>query len=152
MPQLSLSEFADKINEITPQVVREISKREEDGLFTGKITIQQMLILEYLNNIPQAKMTDLAQVMSVTTPAMTGIVNRLVKSGFVSRVFDDKDRRIINIKVTVKGHELVRRMREGKRKMIIQIFGKLSEKDREDHLRILERVRDILLEEKENEA
>jgi len=151
MAQLSISEFADKINEITPQVVREISKKEENDLFTGKVTIQQMLILDYLNNIPQAKMTDLAIVMNVTTPAMTGIVNRLVKSGYVLRIFDENDRRIINIKVTTKGHELVRRIKEGKRKMIIRIFGKLAEKDRQDYLRVLLRISNILQKEKQSE-
>jgi len=151
MPQLSLSEFADKINEITPQVIREISKKEENELFTGKITIQQMLILDYLDNITQAKMSDLAQVMSVTTPAMTGIVERMVKSGYVLRVFDENDRRIINVKVTPKGHGLVGKIKEGKRKMIIATFSKVSEKDRQDYLRVLMRVRDILKEEKQSE-
>jgi len=146
MPQLSISEFADKISEITPQVMREISKKEENELFTGKITIQQMLILDYLNNNTQVKMSDLASVMSVTTPAMTGIINRLVRSGYVSRVFDQNDRRIINIKITVKGHELVKKIKDGKRKMVIKIFSKLSENDRQDYLRILTQISNILKE------
>lgn len=146
MPKLSISEFADKISEITPQVMREISKKEENELFTGKITIQQMLILDYLNNNTQVKMSDLASVMSVTTPAMTGIINRLVRSGYVSRVFDQNDRRIINIKITVKGHELVKKIKDGKRKMVIKIFSKLSENDRQDYLRILTQISNILKE------
>lgn len=147
MSGISLSEFADKINEITPQVVREIAKRQEDELFTGKITIQQMLILDYLDNIEQAKMSDLAGVMNVTTAAMTGIINRLVKSGYVARAFDQDDRRIINVKTTSKGHELVKKIKEGKRQMIIKMFSKLPQQDRQDYLRILTQINNILKEE-----
>jgi DNA-binding MarR family transcriptional regulator len=76
---------------------------------------------------------------------MTGIVDRLVKYGYVLRIFDPQDRRIIKIKLATKGTELVKKINQQRRQMIIKIFGQLSERDRQDYLRILLQIKDILI-------
>ena len=49
MPQLSLTEFADKIHEIMPVIIREFARRQVDELRKGKITLPQILILDFLD-------------------------------------------------------------------------------------------------------
>jgi DNA-binding MarR family transcriptional regulator len=89
-------------------------------------------------------MTHLARLMRVTTAAMTGIVDRIVREGYVVRTYDADDRRIIKIKLTVKGQDLVKKINEQKRNMVIKTFGKISERDRQEYLRILMQIKDIL--------
>lgn len=146
MQELSLLGFADKLNEVMPVIVREFARRQADELYKGKIPIQQFLILEFLYKEGESKMTHLAQVMKVTTAAMTGIVERLVRDGYCLRVNEPNDRRIIKIKLTRQGDELVKKISRQRRRMLIKIFGKISESDRKDYLRILMRIRDILAE------
>jgi DNA-binding MarR family transcriptional regulator len=151
MLEISLSEFADRINEVMPVFVREFSSRQANELSKGKITVPQFLVLVFLHKQRQAKMTELANCMHVTTAAMTGIIDRIVRDGYVSRRYDPADRRIIRIELTAKGEELVKRINQQRRKMIINIFGKLPESDRRNYLRILLRLKDILSQEAEKQ-
>ena len=80
---------------------------------------------------------------------MTGLADRPVRDGYVVRTHDPKDRRIVMIKLTGKGAKLVRNITEKRRETIIDIFGRVSERDRNDYLRVLMNIRDILTKEKE---
>lgn len=144
MSKVSLSEFADKINEILPQIIREFIRRQTNELSKGILTLPQFLILSFLNERKESKMTDLARFMRVSTAAMTGIVNRLVEAGYAVRIFDPHDRRIIKINLTAKGEVLVRNIGKERRRMIMNVFSKVSENDRTDYLRIITRIKEIL--------
>jgi len=144
MAVISLSEFADKITEIMPVIMKEFARRQANELFKIKITLPQFLILNFLHNSQESKMTELAKFMKVTTAAMTGIVDRLVRDKYVARQYDPKDRRIIKIKLTTKGDNLVNKASQQRRDMIISVFGKISEEERQDYLRILTHIYEIL--------
>jgi len=152
MPNMTLSEFVDRLEEIYPEITRSFVSKQTNEIFKGKITIQQFLVMEYLNRKKESKMTCLAQYLSITTAAITGIVERLVKAGYVGRVFDPKDRRIINIKLTAKGAELVSRISEQRKQMITRVFAKLTGGERETYLKVLQRIREVLIEEKDKGA
>ncbi len=144
MSSISLQEFADKLNEILPSVIREFARRQANELYKGKITLPQFIILDFLNRHGDSKMVNLAHFMGVSTPNVTGIVDRLVKYGYVIRVLEPKDRRIIKIRPTNKGFELVKKINSQRYRMIINIFGKLSQNERSNYLRILMRIHEIL--------
>ncbi|MCX5703671.1 MAG: MarR family transcriptional regulator [Candidatus Omnitrophica bacterium] len=145
----SLTEFADRMNEIMPILAKEFVRRHVSQLYKGKITLPQCLILEFLQREGETKMTTLAKFMNVSTAAMTGIVDRLVRSGYSLRAHQSEDRRIVKIKLTASGQELVRKFHAHKRAMLIHIFSRVSERDRRDYLRVLTRIRDILTKEEE---
>jgi DNA-binding MarR family transcriptional regulator len=144
MPELSLPDFADRINEVMPILFKEFARRQTNELFKGKITLPQFLVLALLHKEGESKMSDLAASLKVTTPAMTGISDRLVRYGYISRSNDLQDRRIIKVKLTAKGFDLVKKIDEQRQQMIINIFGKISLADRKEYLRILTKIRDIL--------
>jgi DNA-binding MarR family transcriptional regulator len=145
MTPIPLPEFADRLSEIFPVIMKELGRRREDEIYKGKITIQQFILLGYLAREDQAKMTELAEFMDVTLPAMTGIVTRLIRAGFAKRHRHHKDRRVVLVEITPKGRALVKRVLRVRRQLVLDIFGQVSEKDREDYLRVLTNVRDTLL-------
>ncbi|MBN1913112.1 MAG: MarR family transcriptional regulator [Candidatus Omnitrophica bacterium] len=149
MGNLSVLKFADEMSRVMPQLLRGFSRRQADEISKGKITLPQFLILDLLDKGGALKMTALSLFMEVTTAAMTGLVERLVKCGYVKRAFDPGDRRIIKIELSKKGAELVRKISQQRRQMIIKIFGQISEEERANYLNILLRIRDILNKEKE---
>ena len=140
----SLLEFADKMNEVLPRIIQGFARRQAGELYKGKITLPQFLLLDFLSHQGESKMTQMAHFMQVTTAAMTGIVDRLVVSGYVVRIYDPQDRRIIKIKLTPAGNGLVKKINAQRRNMVIKIFGNISERDRKDYLRILMQIKDIL--------
>ncbi len=148
MPEISLAEFADRLNRVLPAVISAFARRQKNELYKGKITLPQFLILDFLSRDTETKMTQLAGMMDVTTAAMTGVIQRLVRENYVSRNFDSSDRRIIRIKITAKGANLVTKINRQRREMVIDIFGRISEAERRDYLKILEHIHRILLESK----
>lgn len=152
MANMSISQFVDRLEEIYPEITRGFVSKQTNEIFKGKITIQQFLVMEYLNRKKECKMSCLAQYLSITTAAITGTVQRLVKAGYVARVFDPRDRRIINIKLTAKGAELVTRISEQRKEMITRVFAKLTGQERENYLKVLQRIREVLIEERDKDA
>ncbi len=148
----SLNEFADQLNEIMPVVAREFWKKQGSDLDKNKITISQLFILNLLAKRGESKMGDLAHFMEVTTAAMTGIVDRLVRSGYAVRLPQTEDRRIIKIGLSSRGEQLIKRVNLDKRQMVIKIFGKISQGEREEYLKILMHIHDTLSKEKQEAA
>lgn len=145
MTQDPLLEFARQMNEVMPVIVQGFARRQAQELYKGKITLPQLLILDFLLRQGESRMTDIARFMQVTTPAMTGIIERLVRDGYVTRVYHPEDRRIIKVKLTTKGRALVEKINAQRQEMLINIFGHISEADRADYLRILRQIREVLL-------
>ena len=147
MAARKLAEFADKMNEVMPVLIQGFARRQANELYKGKITLPQFLILDFLNKKGECKMTEIARFMHVTTAAMTGIVERIKRCNYVERVYEPSDRRIIKIRLTDKGRELVKKVNRQRRNMIVDIFGKISQREREQYLSILMRILSIMTEE-----
>ena len=148
MDGLTLPEFADKVTEIMSVISREFYKQGPDGFYKMKITLAQLAVLEILARESAVRMTDLARFVNVTTAAMTGVVERLVRDGYAVRKSDDGDRRIIKVRPTAKGGRIVKEIAERRKKMFGKIYGVISQAEREEYLRILTLVRDRLIEQK----
>lgn len=147
MAVMPLPEFAEKLGELMPEVMRGFTRRETSNLIKSKITMAQFFVLNHLLKQQESMMKDIARVLNVTTAAATGIVDRLVKYGYIQRIFDAADRRIIRIKLTPRGAELVRKVNAEKKKRVMEVFGKLGDPEREQYLTILSRINDILKQE-----
>lgn len=150
MPDLTLSDFVERIEDVVPAVMKGFSKMQTNELFMGKITLPQFIVLNYLYKHDGSKMNELAKVMDVTTAAATGIVDRLVRCGYIVRAYDPEDRRVINIRLTQKGSDMVKRIGRQRKDVTREVFGKISKEERESYLAIMLHIRDILTEEKKS--
>jgi len=142
MANISITEFADRVSEIMPAIMKEFLKSQAGGFHKMKITLPQFAIMDILDREKESNMTDLAKAMSVTTSAMTGVVDRLVRDGYVSRSHDLEDRRIVRIKLTAKGTKTVHAAIEDRKKATIKMFGVISQEEREKYLSILEHIKE----------
>jgi DNA-binding MarR family transcriptional regulator len=69
------------------------------------LTGPQLATLRQAMNMEQASPGALARALHLSTPTVSGILDRLEKRGLVERVRDGDDRRSVSIKVTPEGHE-----------------------------------------------
>lgn len=145
MPNLSLADFVEGVSEILPVVMREFFRQETNEFYKLKITLPQFVILDILNRQGQSKMSDMARLINVTTAAMTGIVDRLVRDGYAKRVYDPRDRRIVKVALTAKGARSVKEMIDQRKKLTARIFGVITQGEREEYLRILTHIRDHIM-------
>lgn len=77
-----------------------ISKFNEVGV---TVTPSQMGILFLLRNGNTLPMSELSTALSLDNSTMTRHADKLIKSGFVERLRDESDRRVLKLKITQSG-------------------------------------------------
>ena len=68
----------------------------------SSIHITDIRCLDFLTEAQSATAGDLAKVTGLTTGAITAVIDRMEKAGFIKRIADSNDRRKIIIKLLVK--------------------------------------------------
>jgi len=136
----SLSDFSEEVASLIPKLVRGMYKRQTDVLGKGKITIPQYVCMDLIGTRGPVMMKEIAVALDISLPAATGLVERLYITGFVKRIFEPTDRRIIRIVLTDKGKKAVKEVKEKRKTIIKDVFSHLSENEREQYLKILRKV------------
>lgn len=92
-------------------------------------SVQQYMILSLLNAEPNLTMGDLQQNTLVTKQAITGVVDRLKKGGYLELNKDSKDRRITRVLLTEKGKKALLATRPKRISGNQEAFSILSEEE-----------------------
>ena len=73
----------------------------------AQITGPQIFMLFWIRKNGKCKLSQLAELMEVKPSAVTVMIDRLEKSGYVQRTHDTVDRRSILVEVTPSGQEVL---------------------------------------------
>ncbi len=147
-PSINTERFGQRMITLLPQLIRGFARRESNYLSRGKITLPQLWVMEHLTRRKDCPMNELASFLRISRPSATGLVDRLIAQGLVAREGDRKDRRVVRVNLTPKGRKILTNIWEQKRRMLVDVFGRISAQDRARYLAILERVVEVLSEEK----
>src|SRR3990170_2819298 len=90
------------------------------------ITVTQLRVLFILRERPGAPAGFLAERLRVTPPTVTGLVDRLVRMGFVRREEDPGDRRLVRNFLTQRGLRVVGEVEREGRAFLSRVFDGLS--------------------------
>ncbi len=123
-----------------PKYIRGVVSKVTIASLAGEITISQMVILNLLKTADKCKMNEIAKSLHVTTSAATGIVDRMVRGGYLKRVPGEKDRRIINIEMTQKGKKIIDDIDKRRYRFIVDIFSKFKPIERERFLATMKKI------------
>jgi DNA-binding MarR family transcriptional regulator len=93
------------------------------------LTIAQLKSLFYISRYGRVNPSGLASGIRVTPANVTGIVDRLVEQGLLTRTPDADDRRISWLTLTDKGKTLIDDLREGRAQEMRRILDKLTEEE-----------------------
>ncbi len=89
-------------------------------------------------------MHDFATHMRITRPSATSFAERLVKMGWVKRATDPKNRRVVRLRLTPQAERLMEKTMESRRQTLTNLLATLTEKDKDDFLRILHTLVDAM--------
>ncbi len=140
MSDNELIRFAFEVSRIMPDIMRDFLRRQTKEVTEGNISLPQVLILDALKDRPSMRMGELAKYLSVTMAAVTGIADKLVRARLASRGSSPDDRRIVNISITPKGRDIIKKHNQAKQKAFMEMFGHLSPGDRAKYLEILTKI------------
>ncbi|WP_168928947.1 MarR family winged helix-turn-helix transcriptional regulator [Paenibacillus dokdonensis] len=71
------------------------------------LTGPQLFMLNYIHGEQKCNLTQVADRLEVKPSAVTVMVDRLEKAGYVSRSHDPADRRVILVEATLQGEEVL---------------------------------------------
>lgn len=75
------------------------------------------------------RLTELSTVEGVTQPAMTQLVSRLERERLAERATDPTDGRVVLVRITPAGRELLARRRETRARHLAELLSTLSTED-----------------------
>ncbi len=98
-----MNQKRELVNTIVVDIFNEVLAIQEFALQENgiKLSISEVHTLEAIEKSKEDnKMTDVAQLLNITASTLSINVNRLVKKGYIEKVQDDKDRRVVHLVLT----------------------------------------------------
>jgi len=115
-------------------VIRRIrldSRRHISEVLSGTgVTVAQHAVLSMLAETGETNMGSLARSVGTTMGAVTSLVDKLVYAGYVTRSRSVDDRRVVNVKITPQGREVVERCCEVWTRSLARFFDGVGATER----------------------
>lgn len=133
-----VQEIAVEMVAIGPQIKRKFFADIFQSMDIPHSQIMTLLILSEHQGC--CNFSALSKCLNVSAPTVTGIIDRLEKSKFVERIYDQKDRRSINVQLTDSGCKVIREIKEAVIKKWEKILGSLTSAESECLLNIFKKI------------
>ena len=85
-------------------------------------------------------MKEIASSLLIALPSATSAINRLAKDGYLKRISDENDRRIVRLEITSKGKEMYDECYKDVLQKMEKILAPLSEKEVTEYASILSKI------------
>ncbi len=106
----------------------------------GKVSGSQLFILDLLVDNGPLKISDVATHLNVTLSAITNLSDKLVRAKYITRERCEDDRRVVRLVVTLKGQELVKKLREFQSKRMENLHKDLTPEEIETLISIYNKL------------
>jgi DNA-binding MarR family transcriptional regulator len=121
-----------------------LSAREQSlgrfDLSCGRFTVMMQLLDKETNTLLARTPAELAEVAGVARATMTGLVDTLERDGLVRRAPDPKDRRMMSVTLTPKGHHVITQVLPDHFRMMGGMMSPLTEPERKTLVRLLAKI------------
>ncbi len=137
----NIETIADELTFVMPRIVRTLTSRSAHSV---NLPPAQIFVLLELQEKEICRVSSLTTALHISAPTVSGIVDRLEKTGYVFREQDKEDRRVVNIKLTQAGQEAVTQIRQSIKERWGIILEKIPFADAETYLRIVKQIQEHL--------
>lgn len=136
------AEFSKTLLDVIPPLIRLI-RAEIKVAAAESITFPKYRVLANIKR-GLATVSEIAEHQGVSQPAMTKMVNALVKDELVQRKKSTKDARQTILSLTTKGSQLHQSVRSGAQKRLTKRFGGMNAKDKTNLLNALLKTKEFI--------
>jgi len=134
-------DLVDRIlDQLEPLIARQRRAIARQGCLRA-ISSTQLHVLFLLDCDGPLAMGKLADLLDVSLPNVTGIVDRMVEHGLVQRGGDAHDRRVVTVGATEAGHALVEQIDMVRRRSLAALLSRLDPRQQEQALHIFSELR-----------
>lgn len=104
------------------------------------ISPTQLNVIKLLDEIGDLSLSELGRRIAAQNSTVTGIVDRMVAAGLVTREQDKEDRRVWRIRLTPRGRDIARRVAVAPWDLLRRALATLDKKDKDALVAILRKV------------
>ncbi len=125
-------------------VLSSFAKVEGDCMH-GDLSVAQMNLILAVRSRGEVTLTELAEILSVSPPSVSVMVERLVEKGLLMRERATSDRRKVVIQVSPDAGQHIAEMEEGVVATFVELLEELGPKTAGKWHEVLEQVEGVLL-------
>lgn len=109
-----------------------------------EISPKQFILLRVLHERQRSTVSELATVLKQSNSATTIALNRLVKAGYIDRIRDENDRRVVWVTLSEKAVPLIERLLARRHALLDKLLVHLSDEELEQFTGFLLKMRQSL--------
>ena len=115
--------------QIAIQLLKRNMESDVQNKVESPITRPQTFMLYALNKFGQCKLSQLAEMMEVKPSAITVMIDRLERAGYVKRTHDTVDRRSVLVEMTPLGKEVLEKAIQERNKILETYLSRLEQEE-----------------------
>lgn len=109
----------------------------------AELTLRQLQVLSLLRASPGVTGAALAEALDVSTPTMSGIIDRIASKGWLDREHDPADRRRVLLRISGSGTQVLADLEGPAAQARGRVLARLDADELTDLARLVERMRDV---------
>ena len=134
----SLDDQARTVENLFDSLVMQGNKHLTEKLTQHDLTVAQYLSMDALQRKgSECSMSELAERIQQSSATMTGIVDRLVEKGWVTRRRSEEDRRAVFVSLTTEGIDILSRVAAERRQIVQDTIRKMAPDEINQFIRLL---------------
>jgi DNA-binding MarR family transcriptional regulator len=136
--------YMEKFETLMPTFARGFHSDDPACVAGLDVTVSQFCVLKVLYRNDGCKMKELSAALGVTLGNMTSMIDRMTRDGYVGRVSDPSDRRVVRVKLTKRGKGILHKAFEKKRKNISRALRLIPISDIDSLFKIMEKIANVI--------
>jgi len=120
-------DYIARIQSASHLVYQKIHPEMSESLHDHGITPTQLFVLSLLKTQGRCNISQLADHLGVKPSAVTFMMDRLEQNKLIMREHDQKDRRVVNIRLTKQGENMLETILESRKATITKYLSYLTE-------------------------
>ena len=145
---MNLESYIKEMDKTFLTIKKKLMPRLAEGI-DSSLSMSHLYILRHVDCFDDCIVSELAQYLSITLSGVTQLVEKLVKKNLVVRERSEDDRRVVYIKITDEGKNVLAKLNENRLKVYRDYFSVLTEEEMEVHFNILKKITSHALREDE---
>ncbi|GIW08064.1 MAG: hypothetical protein KatS3mg060_2869 [Dehalococcoidia bacterium] len=127
---MDTSEPVSDVLLLLPVLARRLRPRPPRDGNPSPLSLAQIKAMTHLAQHGEEKMSELARGLDISLPAATDLVDRLAAAGHVERVRDERDRRIVLVRLSPEARARIEPVLAVRRRAVEQTLNALDEQER----------------------
>jgi DNA-binding MarR family transcriptional regulator len=126
-----LEAAVETLERVMPRLMRRIFFDVTADSPLWELPLAQLKVLGMLERRDNRRMSEIGERLQVALSTVTQVADRLEQRGWVCRVDDPEDRRVVRLALTDAGRRLIAERREARRRRLEALLGSLEPAERD---------------------